>query len=194
MLTPALLAGLALTACTPTPVVTPTATPSSAPTASASASATPSPSPAFVIPDCDSIYSPALVASLSAEGRTPLGDTSAAGGGGWGTFDAGIEAILSGIVDRVSCTWILPASESGSTTSVAVADAAARTALLAAFTAGGFAASTTADGDLYSISVEEEFITYTESHLLTSEVWIGSAYGFGVAETLTLDTAAVVLP
>lgn len=192
MLTPALLVVLALGACTPTPAATPTATPSSE--ASESASPSPSPSAAFVLPECDSIYSPTLVAVLTAEGRTPLGDTSAAGGGGWGTFDAGIEAILSGIVDRVSCTWILPASESGSTTSVAVADAAARTALIAAFTAGGFTASTTADGDLYSISVEEEFITYTESHLLTSEVWIGSAYGFGVAETLTLDAAAVVLP
>ncbi|UYN83921.1 MAG: hypothetical protein KIT89_01410 [Microcella sp.] len=190
MLASALTAVLALSACTPEPE--PGATPSASPSATVSASAAPT-APAISLPDCDSIYSPALVAALEAEGRTSEGDVSALGGGGWGTFDVGVEAILSAIPEAVHCTWILPASESGSTTSIAMLDDASRTALVAAFAGGGFVASTAPGGDLYSITVEEEFITYTESHLLTAEVWIASAYAFGDASTLTLDAAAQLL-
>jgi hypothetical protein len=194
MLAPALIVVFALAACTPTPTATPAPTASALPSAGESASASPSPSPAFAVPDCDDIYTPLLISTLVAEGRTPLGDTSTAVGGGWGTFDAGIETILSAIKDRISCTWVLPTSESGSTTSVAVLDAASRTALVAAFAAGGFTASTTSSGDLFTLSVEADFLTYTESHLITAEVWIGSVYAFGDADILTLDAAVAVLP
>lgn len=191
MLASTLTAVLALSACTPDPE--PAATPTASPSVTASESAAPT-APAISLPDCDSIYSPALVAALQAEGRTAEGDVSAPGGGGWGTFDVGVETILAALPDAVHCTWILPASESGSTTSIAVLDDASRTALVAAFASGGFVASTAPGGDLYSITVEEEFITYTESHLLTAEVWIASAYAFGDASTLTLDAAAQLLP
>jgi len=173
----------------------PPAEPSEAPSSSAAPepSATVDPEP-LALPDCDSIYSPAVVAALEAEGRTAQGDVSTADGGGWGTFDTGIETILAAIDDRVSCTWILPASESGSTTSIALLDGPSRTALVAAFAGAGFTASTAPSGDLYTLAVEEEFITYTESHLLTAEVWIASVYAFGNADALTLDAAAELLP
>jgi hypothetical protein len=191
MLAAALTLLLAVAGCTGAPPVEPSEQPSSS--ASPEPSETTAPEP-IVLPDCDSIYSPALVASLEAEGRTPEGDTSTPGGGGWGTFDVGIETILAAIDDRISCTWILPASESGSTTSIAVLDDASRTALIAALAGAGFTASTAPSGDLYSIAVEEEFITYTETHLLTAELWFASAYSFGDATTLTLDAAAELLP
>ena len=191
MLASAMTAVLALSACAPAPEAGPP--PTATPSASATESETPT-APSITLPDCDSIYSPALVAALQSEGRTSEGDVSASGGGGWGSVDVGVETILSAMTDAVHCTWILPATESGSTTSIAILDDTSRTALIAAFASGGFIASTAPGGDLYSISVEEEFITYTESHLLTADLWIGSAYAFGDASTLTLDAAAQLLP
>ena len=195
MLVPAVIALLALSGCAPE--AEPDGAPSVEPTASEpSASSEPSePAPEpITLPGCDDIYSPALVAALEAEGRTSEGDVSTPGGGGWGTFDVGIETILASIDERVSCTWIYPASESGSTTSIAVLDGASRTALIAALAGAGFTASTAPSGDLYTLAVEEEFITYTEAHLLTADLWFASAYSFGDATTLTLDAAAQLLP
>ncbi|MBX9471203.1 hypothetical protein [Microcella sp.] len=192
MLVPAVVILLALSGCAPE--TEPDAEPSAEPSAiEPSASSEPAPEP-IVLPGCDDIYSPALVAALEGEGRTSEGDVSTPGGGGWGTFDVGIETILAAIDARVSCTWILPASESGSTTSIAVLDGVSRTALIAALAGAGFTASTTPSGDLYTLAVEEEFITYTEAHLLTSDLWFGSAYSFGDATVLTLDAAAELLP
>jgi len=190
ILVPVVAVVLALTACTPGPDERPEPLPSE----TSEAPIESSDAPAITLPDCDNIYSPAMVAALESEGRTNEGDVSVPGGGGWGTADGEIEAILAAIPDSVHCSWILPASESGSTTSIAVLDDTSRTALIAAFASGGFIASTAPGGDLYSITVEEEFITYTESHLLTADVWIGSEYAFGDASTLTLDAAAQLLP
>ena len=192
MLVPAVIALLALSGCAPE------AEPDAAPSVEASASepvetSTPAAEP-IALPGCDNIYSPALVAALEGEGRTSEGDVSTPGGGGWGTLDVGVETILAAIDERVSCTWIYPASESGSTTSIAVLDGASRTALIAALAGAGFTASTAPSGDLYTLSVEEEFITYTEAHLLTADLWFASAYSFGDATALTLDAAAQLLP
>lgn len=136
------------------------------------------------------MYSPALVASLIAESR--VRDTEEAVGRG--SLDDAVSAVLDGLDETVSCGWYLPASESGSTTIVARIDDAARAELESAFNAGGFSADTTADGELYSISVEEEFGTYEESHLVADDIWIGTLYAGGTAETLTLDAAAQLLP
>lgn len=192
-LAPGLAIGLliALSGCVPTPA--PEA--STSPSASASASATIEPAPAPVaLPACDGIYSPTLVAALESEGREPQGDVSAPGAGGWATLDPALEALLASIDERVSCTWILPASESGSTTSVARLDDAARTAVLAALAAAGFSATPVDGGELWTITVVEEFITYTEAHLITESLWVGCLYTFGDAQTLTLDAAALLLP
>lgn len=192
MLLPAVITLLVLSGCTPEPPPETTPSVESAPSEPAEPSE-PAVEP-IVLPDCDSIYSAAVVAALTAEDRLSVGDVSGPGMGGWGTHDVGIETILAAITDAVHCTWILPASESGSTTSIAVLDSASRTALVAALTAAGFTASTAPRGDLYALQVEEEFITYTETHLLTADLWFASAYSFGNATTLTLDAAGQLLP
>lgn len=192
MLVPAVIALLVLAGCTPEPP--PAADPSVEPSASEPAEPVEPSAEPVTLPDCDTIYSPAMVAALTAESRTNEGDVSALGPGGLGSFDEGIQAILSAVDESVHCTWILPASESGSTTSIALLDDATRTALVAALATAGFTASTTASGDLYTIAVEKEFGSYTESHLLTAEVWFASAYAHGDAEALTLDAAAQLLP
>lgn len=196
---PAAVIALALTVslvgCTPSPEATPSASPSESPSASESASpsATPSPEP-IALPDCASIYSPAVVASLTAEGRTSSGDVSAPGMGGWGTADTTLQGILASIPDRVSCTWILPATESGSTTSIARLDPATRVTVVGALTAAGYTASTVPEGDLYSIEVATEVGSYNETHLLTDEFWFASFFSGGESQTLTLDAAAQLLP
>lgn len=186
--------GIALLAgCAPSGTAEPTPSETSgAPAASNEPS--PSADSAITLPDCDALYSPAMVATLESENRESQGDVSGVGEGGWGTTDPAIEAILSALPERVSCSWILPASESGSTTSVAILDDASRTALVASFAAAGFGASTTPNGDLYTLSVEQELGTYTEAHLLTEQFWIASVYFGGDATALTLDAAATVLP
>lgn len=182
-----------LAACVPAAVDEPAASPS-ATSPSAEDSPSPSAQPGTALPDCATVYSPALVASLEAENRESQGDVSDDGPGGWGTADPAIEALLAALPERVSCTWILPTSESGSTTSVAVLDDATRTSLLARFAAAGFAASTAPSGDIYTLAVEDEFGSYTETHLLSEQLWITSVYFGGDATALTLDAAATVLP
>ncbi len=186
---------VSLAGCVPAPEATPSASPSESPSASESASPSTTPSPEPVaLPDCATIYSPAVVASLTAEGRTSIGDVSGPDTGGWGTGDTTLQGILASIPDRVSCTWILPATESGSTTSIARLDASTRTAVVAALTAGGYTASTVPGGDLYSIDVETEIGSYNESHLLTDDLWFASYFSGGQSQTLTLDAAALLLP
>lgn len=159
-------------------------------------SATPTSSPApIALPDCAGIYSPEVVTALTAEFREPLGDVSGSeGGGGWGTRDDAVIAVYASIAERISCTWILPASESASTTTIARLDDTSRAAAVAALTTAGFTASANPDGDAYAIEVETEFGSYNEWHLLSSEVWIGSAFSGGSAESLTLDAASRLLP
>lgn len=179
----------------------PAAAPEPADTAPSSASGSPGPStPAspsaepVALPTCETLYSPAAVAALESEGRELQGDISAPGSGGWGTLDPDLESQFAAIDERVSCTWILPASESGSTTSVARLDGATRTAVLGALASAGFTATPADGSELWTLRVEGEFITYTEAHLVTDTLWIGSVYTFGDAQTLTLDAAAQLLP
>lgn len=189
----ALAITLSVAGCVPAPA--PSASPT--PTPSASASEEPTDTPAaepIAIPDCDSIYSAGLVATLTAEGRTPLGDVSGPGMGGWGTGDPTLEGILSAIPDRVSCTWILPASESGSTTSIARLDAATRTTVVDTLTAAGYTALTVPGGDLYTIDVTLEIGSYNETHLIAEELWFTTYFSGGQSQTLTLDAAALLLP
>ncbi len=190
-LTLAIAVTATISGCVPPPA--PTTSPTPTPTASTTPSATPTVEP-LALPECGDIYSAALVATLTAEGRTPLGDVSGPGMGGWGTGNPTLEGILSAIPDRVSCTWILPASESGSTTSIARLDETTTTAVIGALTAGGYTPSTVPGGDLYTISVEFEVGSYNETHLITEEFWFTSYYSGGQSQTLTLDAAAQLLP
>lgn len=159
--------------------------------------ASPSPSltaPPVALPTCETMYSAALVGALTADGREPQNDVSAPYQGGWGTLDPGLQTLLASIDERVSCTWILPASESGSSTTIARLDDASRATLLGALASTGYTSTATADGELWTLFVEDEFIVYTEAHLVTDSLWIGSFFSFGDAETLTLDAAAQLLP
>lgn len=185
--TTALIVALAAAGCAPTPVAEPSAPPSE--TATPSSTPTPTAEP-VALPECDTIYSDAVVATLTSEGRSLIGDVSAPGMGGWGTSDDSIEAILSTIDDRVSCTWILPATESGSTTSIARLDEATRTTLVDAFTAAGYSV----DGDRFEIAVDSEFATYNETHILTDGFWIASVFSGGDSALLTNDALAQLLP
>ncbi len=187
MLVPAVVVLLALSGCAPE--TEPAAAPSVEPTASepseSSEPTEPAPEP-IVLPGCDDIYTPAMVETLISESRVRDADGTVSRG----SLDDGISAIFDELDETVSCGWYLPASESGSTTTIAIIDDAARSELEAAFAAGGFSAATTADGELYSIRVEEEFITYEESHLLFDGVWIGTLYVGGSAEPLTINAYA----
>lgn len=187
LLVPAALLVALAAGCAPTPVAAPTSTPSE--TVAPSSTPTPTAAP-IALPDCDTIYSEAVVASLTDEGRSPLGDVSGPGMGGWGTADASIEAILSTIDERVSCTWILPATESGSTTSIARLDDATRTELIEAFTAAGYVV----DGTLFEIEVDSEFGSYNETHILADGFWVGSYFSGGDSATLTSDALTRLLP
>jgi hypothetical protein len=187
LLVPAALIVALAAGCAPTPVTAPTATPSE--TAAPSSTPTPTAEP-IALPDCDTIYSDAVVASLTGEGRSPLGDVSGPGMGGWGTADDSIEAILSAIPERVSCTWVLPATESGSTTSIARLDEATRTTLIDAFTAAGYVV----DGTLFEIEVDSEIGSYNETHILADGFWVGSYFSGGDSATLTGDALAQLLP
>jgi hypothetical protein len=188
LLTATLLVTLVVVGCTPTPAAEPSAAPSAS---SAEPSSTPTPSPEpIALPDCESIYSAGVVATLTAEGRSLIGDVSGPGMGGWGIADDSIEAILSTIDERVSCTWVLPATESGSTTSIARLDDATRATLIDAFTAAGYSV----DGTLFEIEVDSEIGSYNETHILADGFWIGSYFSGGDSATLTSDALAQLLP
>ncbi len=191
MLVPAVVVLLALSGCAPEtePTGAPSIEPSASEPSESSDPSEPAPEP-IVLPDCDTMYSPAMVETLVSESRL----RDAVGVSSPGSLDDRVSALFDSLVRSVSCGWYLPASESGSTTTIAVIDDAARTELEAAFAAGGFSAATTAEGELYSIRVEEEFITYEESHLLFDDVWIGTLYVGGSAEPLTLDAYAQSFP
>lgn len=142
------------------------------------------------LPDCTTIYSAALTAQLTGEGRVAEGDTSVSGGGGWGSGDAVVVGVIQSAAERVSCTWVLPASESGSTTSVVRIDAGTASSLDAHLTGvAGFTASSAAGGTLYTLEVGGDF-PFSEAHLITGDLLIVTeAYGTD-AEALTLDAAA----
>jgi len=178
---------LALTGCTPPAAPEP----SDSLAASASASAEPSPSaaPGLALPDCDSMFSPDLVAALTADGREPEAATI-----GPYSNDAGVVAVFGSVTDLVSCDWILPASESGSTTTVALIDDATAGALEIALADGGFSGDAYGDGRLYTITVEGELVSSTEAHLIVDGAWISTTYFGGDAEALTLDAAGQLLP
>jgi hypothetical protein len=142
------------------------------------------------LPTCDDIYSPDLIAELSDEGRDSLGDTAAAGAGGWGSGDAVLVALLQGAMERVSCSWILPFSESGSTTSIIRVDDATAAFLDEHLTdTAGFSPTSALGGTLYTLDVEGDF-PYSEAHLIVGGLLVATEAFGGDAEPLTLDAGA----
>jgi len=161
----------------------------------------------FALPACDTLYSTETSTALLNEVRVPYGETSE-GDFGYGTTNLDLVKILQGIRSdlRISCTWALQASESGSVTSAAVITADVQQdvrRLLAAAggsgeeIGGGFA--WTVESPLSAISPDLEV---TEVHYLASIIcpasvadeacflWVSTNYTFGSARDLTLDAAA----
>lgn len=140
-----------------------------------------------VLPNCDEIYSPELTAELTDEGRESLGDTAAAGAGGWGSGDAVLVALLQGAMERVSCSWILPFSESGSTTTIIRIDDATADFVAEHLTdTAGFTGSSALGGQLYTLEVDGDF-PYSEAHLIVDGLLVATEAFGGDAEPLTLD-------
>lgn len=140
-----------------------------------------------VLPTCDDIYSPDLVAELTDEGRESLGDTAAAGAGGWGSGDAVLVALLQGAMERVSCSWILPFSESGSTTTIIrIDDATAEFVAEHLTDTAGFTETSALGGQLYTLEVDGDF-PYSEAHLIVDGLLVATEAFGGDAEPLTLD-------
>lgn len=145
------------------------------------------------LPTCDTLYSPTLTDELTDEGRTSEGDTAAAGAGGWGSGDPTMVATLQGAADRVSCTWILPNSSSGSTTTVVRLDEATSASLQTHLVdVAGFTEATVGTSTLYTLSVEGDF-PYSEAHLFAEGLLIASEYFNGDAEVLTRGAASMLL-
>jgi hypothetical protein len=143
----------------------------------------------LTLPTCETIYSGELTTALTAEGRESLGDTAAAGAGGWGSGDSVLVSLIQGAMDRVSCSWILPFSESGSTTTIIRLDAATAEFLDDHLTnTAGFTPSSAVGGTLYTLDVDGDF-PYSEAHLIVDEALIATEAFGADAEALTLDAA-----
>lgn len=160
------------------------------------------------VPTCDTMYSAGQVAAFEEEERELAGDQSG-GGYNWGSVNTELVALLEQVrADlRVSCTWYLPASESGSTTTVAIipTEQADQVAAILGEEAGS--SESLGEGTLYKLdqtssNISGEFVA-NETHFLVStpcpsslaetscSMWITSTFSFGSSETLTRDAAEV---
>jgi len=160
----------------------------------------------FVIPTCDELFSAEQTGALIAQERVNMGDTSE-GDYGYGTTNPELVGLLKNVRTdlRISCTWYLPASESGSVTSLAVVNPDEAAAVSAALESLGATQQETGGGVLWNIdsTTPDESADYiaTEAHFLASVLcpsslaetsctaWVSTNYAFGQAETLTLDAA-----
>lgn len=160
----------------------------------------------FALPDCDSLYSSQQNTALLDEVRVSFGDTSE-GNFGYGTTHSDLIPLLQNVRSdlRVSCTWVLQASESASVTSAVIitseVEADVRRVLAGAGgtgedIGGGFV--WTVESPLSEVSPD---IDATEVHYLADitcpvsvtgqecVLWVTSNYSFGEARVLTLDAA-----
>ena len=172
------------------PVADPAASPSAEPSPSVSVTPSAQPEPDLTLPTCDSMFSAELVSALGTEGLVLQPDNRF---GGPSTFDAVLSVVIS-LSESVTCTWVLPNSDTGFTTTVAIVSSTERSDLAAALSAPEFTASAALGGELYSYEYNGEGTYFTESHVIVGDVSVSTTYGSGVAEPLTLDAAGQVLP
>jgi len=162
-----------------------------------------------VVPDCDTMYSAGLLAAFTDEGRN-LVSLDPAAGYGWGSVDTNLVKILQEVRSdlKVSCTWYKPASESGSTTTVAIISSDILPDIEEALRQSGASRETLEGGTLWKLdqtssSISGEFDA-NETHFLVSTtcpaslaeteciLWIASTFSFGSSELLTTDAAKVL--
>ena len=159
-----------------------------------------------VVPDCSTMYSDGLVSAFTDEGRELEGDLTATGFG-WGTVNQDLVAILGEVRSdlKISCTWYLPASESGSSTTVAIIATEQVENIEAALTDEEGTSDPLGDGALWKVDQTSSNISgdfdANEAHFLVSTpcpaslaetdctLWISSTFSFGSSESLTRDAA-----
>jgi len=138
-------------------------------------------------PSCDDLFPDSTEAALTAEGLEPLGDTSGPGQGGYGASDPSLQAMIEAN-ESVSCTWVLPGSERGLSTSVTIVSEADSEAVAAALLAAGFTLTPGAVGDYYSAESGGEF-PHTETHALYEDFWVATLDSFGTSAALYTEDA-----
>ena len=162
-----------------------------------------------VVPDCDTMYSTGILSAFDDEGRQ-LSRQDPAAGYGWGSVNQDLVKILQDVRSdlKVSCTWYLPASESGSTTTVAIISSEFLPDIEEALRADSGARESLGEGTLWkmdqtSSNISGEFDA-NETHFLVSTtcpaslaepectLWIASTFSFGSSERLTRDAAEVL--
>jgi hypothetical protein len=162
-----------------------------------------------VVPDCDTMYSDGIVAAFADEGRE-LNTQNPSGGYGWGSVNQDLVSILEDVRTdlAVSCTWYLPASESGSTTTVAIIASELVPDIESALRANDGTSEPLGEGELWKLdqtssNISGEFDA-NETHFLVSTpcpaslaepectLWIASTFSFGSSERLTRDAAEVL--
>lgn len=176
---------LVLSACAPSGTgesATPTPASSSTPEVS-DGPVTPAP---LVLPGCEELFPESTEATLAAEGLEPQGDVSAPGQGGYGASDPSLQALIEAD-ESVSCTWVLPGSERGFSTSVTILSATEADTVAAELEASGFA-HTEAIGDVYSLETGGEF-PRTESHALYEDFWVSTVDSFGTSASRYTEAA-----
>jgi hypothetical protein len=180
-----LAALLLLSACAPSVPGESSPTPSPGPSTPA-ASASPATPEEPVLPGCDDLFQDSTEAALTAGGLEPLGDTSGPGQGGYGASDPTLQAMIEAN-ESVSCTWVLPGSERGLSTSVTIVSDSDSEAVAATLLAAGFT-RTSEVGDSYSMESGGEF-PHTETHALHEDFWVATLDSFGTDAPLYTEDA-----
>lgn len=176
---------LLLSACAPSVPGESSPTPAPSPS-TPEASESPAAPEELVLPGCEDVFQDSTEAALTAEGLEPLGDTSGPGRGGYGASDPSLQAMIEA-GESVSCTWVLPGSERGLSTSVTIVSAADSESVAAALIAAGFT-RTSAIGDSYSMESGGEF-PHTETHALYEDFWVATLDSFGTEASLYTEDA-----
>lgn len=165
---------------TPSTATEPTTAPTTSPEPTATAAPTPSVSPADIaLPgDCAALYSPAMLATLQAEGG-PLNDPGLTLGatGVEGAYAVLDQAVAAG--QSLRCTWGVP-SEVGLATHVSLIDDAQADAVISALQSSGLTCAAHGSGTLCRIVVdtpdEEGGHVWGESHYLAGNAWVATAW------------------
>ena len=162
-----------------------------------------------VVPDCDTMYSTGILSAFADEGRELIPQDPVAGYG-WGSVNQDLVKILVDVRSdlKVSCTWYLPASESGSTTTVAIISSEFLPDIESALRADQGSRESLGEGTLWKLdqtssNISGEFDA-NETHFLVSTtcpaslaepectLWIASTFSFGSSERLTRDAAEIL--
>ena len=178
------LVALSLAGCAPDPSApssTASASPSSVPSPLSSASE-PSPSGTadadnIALPtECEQIYSPQMLASLTAE-APPLNDPGVTM---LSTQNAELLEILQSGLPTIRCSWGAP-SEFGLATNVSIVDGAQSAAVATALRDAGFGCEEHRDGsicrtDRTVISQDDTEARLGETHFLRGNGWVSTAW------------------